>query len=91
MSTLQKRSISLHAHRTSIALEPEFWIVLENMARQNSCPLASLVARIDSKRDPAHGLASCLRIAALRHLARERDFRLPARHAKNKTDRAPVK
>ena len=30
---LAKRSLTLHGHRTSLALEPEFWEVLEEMAQ----------------------------------------------------------
>ena len=33
MSGLAKRSLSLAGHRTSLALEPEFWVVLEALAR----------------------------------------------------------
>ncbi len=63
---LEKRSLSLAGHRTSVALEPAFWAVLEDAARRRSLPLATLVARIDAGRtDPAVPLASALRLFAL--------------------------
>jgi predicted DNA-binding ribbon-helix-helix protein len=62
---LQKRSIAIAGHRTSVALEPAFWAVLERMAAQRRASLAVLVAEIDAGRDPAIPLASALRLAAL--------------------------
>ena len=48
--TLKKRSFSIAGHRTSIALEPEFWSALDAAARDERLHLAALVARIDAKR-----------------------------------------
>lgn len=62
---LEKRSVSLSGHRTSLALEPEFWAVLEEMAIERDLSLAALVGEIDAGRDDAN-LASALRVAALR-------------------------
>ena len=61
--TLRKRSFTLSGHRTSVALEPEFWAVLEESA-QSAGSLAGLVARIDRERGE-QPLASALRLAAL--------------------------
>lgn len=61
---LKKRSFSLSRHRTSIALEPEFWAVLEAEAASASISLAALVGEIDSKRG-MRPLASALRVYAL--------------------------
>ena len=63
---LAKRSFSLAGHRPSVALEPEFWTVLETMARKAGKSLAALVAALDAARDPEQPLASTLRVAALR-------------------------
>lgn len=62
---LVKRSFSLAGHRTSVALEPEFWAALEALARARGQPLSALVARLDAERDPARPLASALRVTAL--------------------------
>jgi predicted DNA-binding ribbon-helix-helix protein len=66
---LKKRSFSLTKHRTSVALEPEFWAVLEREAETNGKSLAAVVAEIDSKR-AMRPLASALRVHALAAAAR---------------------
>ena len=64
MSGLRKRSVLLSGHATSIALEPEFWAVLEDAARAQGVSLAALIGRIDAGRGD-RGLASACRVAAL--------------------------
>jgi len=64
MPALRKRSIQLAGHRTSIALEPEFWAVLEQMAAERGASLAGLMLAIDSERGD-RPLASACRVAAL--------------------------
>jgi len=64
VTTLRKRSIMLAGHATSIALEPEFWSVLEGMAEARAVSLAALLARIDETRGK-RPLASACRVAAL--------------------------
>jgi len=61
---LRKRSFSIAGHRTSIALEPEFWAALESEARRESISLAALVARVDCRRG-TRNLASSLRVHVL--------------------------
>lgn len=62
--SLKKRSFSLAGHRTSVALEPEFWAVIDESARAQGKALAALVAQIDASRG-ARPLASALRLFAL--------------------------
>jgi predicted DNA-binding ribbon-helix-helix protein len=61
---LTKKSFSLSGHRTSVALEPEFWAVLEAEARRGGESFAALVGRIDAARGD-RPLASALRLHAL--------------------------
>ena len=61
---LKKRSFTIAGHRTSVALEPEFWVVLEACARHANLSMAGFVAEIDKKRG-ARPLASAMRICAL--------------------------
>jgi predicted DNA-binding ribbon-helix-helix protein len=61
---LKKKSFSLSGHRTSVALEEEFWSVLGQSAAAQGIALAALVARIDGSRGP-RPLASALRLYAL--------------------------
>jgi predicted DNA-binding ribbon-helix-helix protein len=68
---LRKRSFQLAGHRTSVALEPEFWAVLEEVARRQGLSLATLVTEIDAARgDATHPLASALRLHALAEVGR---------------------
>jgi len=60
----EKRSFTLAGHRTSLALEAEFWQVLEEIAEDRSLSLAALVKEIDSARR-TENLASACRLAAL--------------------------
>lgn len=66
MTGLVKRSFSLAGHRTSVALEPEFWDVLTRDAAERGITLARLVADVDLERGMTRALASALRIHALR-------------------------
>lgn len=61
---LAKKSFTLSGHRTSVALETEFWSVLEQSARESGTSLSGLVARIDAGRGE-RALASALRLYAL--------------------------
>ncbi|MDE2182785.1 MAG: ribbon-helix-helix domain-containing protein [Alphaproteobacteria bacterium] len=62
--SLKKRSFSLSGHRTSVALEAEFWDVVETRARASGKSLAAFVAEIDKARGN-RPLASALRLEAL--------------------------
>ena len=69
MPRLRKRSILLAGHATSMALEPEFWAVLEQMAADQTLSLAALIARLDETRGD-RPLASACRVAALNFAGR---------------------
>ena len=65
---MQKRSLTIHGHRTSISLEEPFWIALNDIAEARHQSVASLVQMIDKER--AGGLSSAIRmfiLAELRH------------------------
>ena len=64
IASLRKRSVLLAGHATSIALEPEFWAVLEAMAQAKGASLAGVIAGIDAAR-AGRPLASACRVAAL--------------------------
>jgi len=63
---LTRRSFSLARHRTSVALEDEFWSALLHIAAVRNQTLSALVATADAERNPGQPLASALRILALR-------------------------
>lgn len=64
MPLLEKRSVCLSGHRTSVALEPEFWAILKREAEAAQLPFAALISRIDRERGE-RPLASALRLHAL--------------------------
>lgn len=69
---MQKRSITLKGHRTSIALEEEFWAALDRIAEEQKRTVPSLVYEIDRNRlgrSPAPGLASAIRVYVLNRLS----------------------
>lgn len=66
LSGLVKRSFSLAGHRTSVALEQEFWTALMHIASTRQQTLTALVATTDADRDDGRPLASALRVLALR-------------------------
>lgn len=63
----QKRSISLHGHKTSVSLEKVFWCVLEQAAQDQNISLSQLIREIDEKREG--NLASALRVYGLRYIS----------------------
>jgi len=65
-TALRKRSVVLHGHATSVALEPEFWDALQRWADEEGMSLAALVAAIDKTREGG-SLASAVRVAVLRY------------------------
>lgn len=65
---LEKRSLTLAGHATSLALEPEFWAVLDRAAREEGVSFARLIGRIDAARsagEPPQPLSSACRVWAL--------------------------
>jgi predicted DNA-binding ribbon-helix-helix protein len=70
LPALSKRSLTIAGHRTSLALEPEFWSALEGLARRRKMSLPQLVGEVDKARR-GRSLASALRVAALRSASAE--------------------
>lgn len=62
---MHKRSLTIAGHRTSIALEPEFWQALETLATHRAMRLTELIEDIDRTRETPN-LSSALRVAVLR-------------------------
>lgn len=60
-----KHSLTLHGHRTSVTLEPEFWQAFQQIAADQNLAINALAARIDASRSPQTGLASAIRVYVL--------------------------
>lgn len=65
---LKKRSVVLAGHATSVALEPEFWTVLDRIAAERGLSHAGLLVWVDQNRG-RRPLASACRLLALDHAA----------------------
>ena len=59
----QKRSVTLHGHKTSVSLEKAFWDVLKESALLQEISLSQLLKDIDGRRKCS--LSSALRLYAL--------------------------
>ena len=70
---LRKRSVSLSGHATSVALEPEFWAVLDQIAAATGLSQAGLMKRVDERRGRTP-LASACRLLALAWAGGDRSF-----------------
>jgi predicted DNA-binding ribbon-helix-helix protein len=66
-SSIEKRSISLGSHKTSISLEDPFWKALRDIARQRRMTLGQLVETINANRKVGN-LSSAIRLFVLREL-----------------------
>ncbi|MEM8988509.1 MAG: ribbon-helix-helix domain-containing protein [Pseudomonadota bacterium] len=70
--SLQKRSVTLQGHRTSISLEAEFWETLKGIAKTDGQSLNALVSEVDATRDVTgktpQNLSSALRVYVLNRL-----------------------
>lgn len=64
----QKHSLTLHGHRTSVSLEPEFWAAFRRIAAADGRGINDLAAEIDAARGTARGLASAIRVFVLQRM-----------------------
>ena len=68
---MKKRSVSIHGHATSVALEPEFWTEVDRVAEARGLSVSALLRELDDARlssKPEQGLASFLRVFVLNEL-----------------------
>lgn len=67
-TALDKHSLLISGHRTSISLERAFWERLGQIADMRRCSIASVVAEIDAARGEAN-LSSAIRVYLLETFA----------------------
>jgi predicted DNA-binding ribbon-helix-helix protein len=77
-SRVQKRTVRVGAHLTSLTVEDEFWEGLKEIARERQLPLNTLITDIHKQRKHAN-LSSVIRLFVL-----ERYVKLAAERAKPK-------
>jgi len=59
-TSIEKRSITIRGHRTSVSLEAPFWAALKEKAAADGRSLSALIAEIDDGNDG--NLSSALRL-----------------------------
>ena len=64
---MQKHSVKIAGHSTSISLEPEFWAELVGLAEEQELSINDLITEIDTMRDQGN-LSSAIRIYVLKTL-----------------------
>lgn len=70
-----KRSLSIHGHKTSLALEAEFWEVIDAAVTESGKSFASFIRELDDTRTESgtrQNLASYLRVWVLKKLQEQR-------------------
>ena len=75
-----KRSITLAGHKTSLALEDEFWTALELIAQKNHQSLPNLISQIDASRTDKN-LSSAIRVFVLKYFQNTARTTRPAKPA----------
>ncbi len=62
---LEKHSITIMGHQTSITLEPEFWQELKNIATRENKSVGKIISEIDAP-DLNENLSSNIRVFVLK-------------------------
>ncbi len=65
---VEKRSVLVAGHRTSVSLEPEFWEALKAIAAARESSVNRLIAEIDAER--SGNLSSAIRVYVLENAVR---------------------
>ncbi len=63
---MNKRSVRIAGHNTSITLEDEFWTAIKDIAHDRKLSVNQLILEIDEKREG--NLSSALRLYVLQYL-----------------------
>lgn len=64
---MKKISVSLSGHQTSISLEPEFIIALQEIAKIRRTSVAKIIGEIDAARGMNVNLSSAIRVWILKY------------------------
>lgn len=64
---MQKRSVTIARHRTSISLEKEFWEILEGISLEKNTSIPKLLENIEKQSD-RQNLTSAIRVFCINHL-----------------------
>jgi predicted DNA-binding ribbon-helix-helix protein len=65
-SSVEKRSVIIGKHKTSISLEAEFWTSVKEIAASHGTTCSDLVSQINKRRQSPN-LSSAIRLFVLEH------------------------
>ena len=65
-SKIEKRSVTIGGHKSSVSLEDTFWANLQGIARAQGCAVSNLIAEIDKGRQVGN-LSSAIRVFVLEY------------------------
>jgi predicted DNA-binding ribbon-helix-helix protein len=68
---MKKRSISIAGHRTSIALEDEFWILVQKISVEMDLSIPKLLELIENQKK-SNNLSSAIRLYVLDYLTKNK-------------------
>lgn len=80
---MNKRSVTIAGHRTSLSVEEPFWQALKEIAERDGESLATRIAAIDKARPVETNLSSAIRLHVLGWYQRQQRRAEPARFAKD--------
>ena len=66
MTQIEKRSVAIGGHKSSVSLEDTFWAGLQGIARAQGCAVSNLIAEIDKGRQVGN-LSSAIRVFVLEY------------------------
>lgn len=86
--SIQKRSVIIAGHRTSVSLEPEFWAALKDIAQRRALSINELVTEIDGQRQG--NLSSALRVYVLKFIQQQLSATAETREAPPSSETPPA-
>lgn len=64
---MEKRSITISKHKTSVSLEPQYWDIIDNISIEKGLSISGVIELIDKEKN-GNNLASEIRVYALNYL-----------------------
>ncbi len=75
-SSIIKRSVVIHGHKTSVSLEQPFWDAFRGLAEGERMSTSALLRKVDAERDHSN-LSSAIRVFVLRRMREMIDASTP--------------
>ena len=64
---MEKRSLTISKHKTSVSLEPEYWDIIDNISIEKGLSISGVIELIDKEKN-GNNLTSGIRVYALNYL-----------------------